>query len=225
MPLVLTNRLRVVISRVMRIEKLLENNKAWAGRMLENDPEYFSRLEHQQNPRYLWVGCSDSRVPANQITGLAPGEIFVHRNIANLMPHTDFNSLSVLQFALEKLKVEHVIVCGHYGCSGIKAAMESESAGFVDNWLRHIKDIQMVHRRAYECMHESQRDNCLTEWNVMHQVLHVAESSFVNQAWAAQQSVSIHGWVYSLQDGLIRDLDVTLRSPADVESLRANLLG
>lgn len=208
----------------MDIESLLQNNKAWAEKMHGIDPDFFTRLEHQQNPKYLWIGCSDSRVPANQITGLAPGEIFVHRNIANQVIHTDFNSLSVLQFALEVLQVEHVIVCGHYGCSGIKAAMSAKSSGFVDNWLRHIKEIQLIHRHDYECMHESQRENCLTEWNVMHQVLHVAESSFVSQMWSANRKLSVHGWVYSLSDGLIRNLNVTLSSPQDVERLSLDLL-
>lgn len=209
----------------MQIQELLRNNHSWAEKMRSLDPNFFGRLEYQQKPKFLWIGCSDSRVPANQITGLAPGEIFVHRNIANQVIHTDFNCLSVLQFALEVLEVEHVIVCGHYGCSGIKAAMSSSPSGFVDNWLRHIKDIQIVHRHEYECMHQSQRDNALTEWNVMHQVLHVAESSFVPQEWAKGRSLSIHGWVYSLSDGLIRDLGVTLKSAADVENLRVQLLG
>jgi len=209
----------------MNIEDLLSKNKAWAARMLESDPEFFSRLEHQQNPNYLWIGCSDSRVPANQITGLTPGEIFVHRNIANLVLHTDFNCLSVIQFALEVLKVEHIIVCGHYGCTGIKAALNSESSGFVDNWLRHLKDIQMIHRHDFDAMDEARLFQVLTERNVMHQVLHVAETSFVSQAWAAKQTVAIHGWVYSLADGIIRDQEVTLQSQEDVDDLRKKILG
>jgi len=208
----------------MTIENLLENNKAWAAKQLSQDPNFFSRLEHLHNPKYLWIGCSDSRVPANQITGLAPGEIFVHRNIANLVHHTDFNCLSVLQFALQVLKVEHVIVCGHYGCSGIRAAMGSESQGFVDNWLRHVKDVQMIHRRAIDSLDESLRYSSLTEWNVIHQVLHVAESSFVSQAWKIEQPVTIHGWVYSLADGLIRDMNVSIKNPSDVEMLRKKIV-
>jgi carbonic anhydrase len=193
--------------------------------MLENDPEFFSRLEHIHKPKYLWIGCSDSRVPANQITGLAPGEVFVHRNIANMVQHTDFNCLSVLQFALDVLKVEHVIVCGHYGCSGIRAAMDAGSLGFVENWLRHIKDVHTMHRHEIDAADPDRACNQLTEWNVKHQVLHVAESDFVNQAWERGQRLAIHGWIYALSNGIINDLQVTLESRKDVELLRNQVMG
>jgi len=209
----------------MALSALLQSNKAWAARMLENDPEFFSRLEHIHNPKYLWIGCSDSRVPANQITGLAPGEVFVHRNIANIVQHTDFNSLSVLQFALDVLKVEHVIVCGHYGCSGIRAAMEPGAFGFVENWLRHIKDIHTLHRSEIETADMDIACNQLAEWNVKHQVLHVAESEFVSSAWERGQSVAIHGWIYALSNGIINDLQVTLESKKDLDKLRDHVIG
>lgn len=209
----------------MALDTLLQSNQAWAARMLENDPEFFSRLEHIHNPKYLWIGCSDSRVPANQITGLAPGEVFVHRNIANIVHHTDFNCLSVLQFALDVLKVEHVIVCGHYGCSGVRAAMDGGALGFVDNWLRHIKDVHSLHRHEMETADSEVACDQLVEWNVKHQVLHVAESDFVNQAWERGQRVAIHGWAYALSSGIINDLQVTQESRKDVELLREQVMG
>lgn len=204
----------------MEIQTLLSNNKQWAAQMQSLDPGFFSRLEHQQRPNFLWIGCSDSRVPANQITGLPPGLVFVHRNIANQVIHTDFNALSVIQYAIELLGVEHIIVCGHYGCSGIQAAMGTLRNGFVDNWLRHIKDIQSLHGASLgRLASRREREDRLTEWNVMHQVLNVAESSFVELAWEKGKKLSIHGWVYSLADGLIRDLQVSLHRAADLDSL------
>lgn len=208
----------------MEIQNLLANNKVWAARMLAQDPDFFSRLEHQQRPKFLWIGCSDSRVPANQITGLAPGEVFVHRNIANMVLHTDFNALSVIQYAIEQVGIEHIIVCGHYGCSGIQAAMGQGRHGFVDNWLRHIKDIQSLHSTHLQHISNPQdKEDRLTEWNVMHQVANVASTSFVEQAWENKQTLTIHGWVYSLADGLIRDLGVSLRSPADLPALQSKV--
>lgn len=204
----------------MEIQNLLTNNKEWAAQMLSLDPDFFSRLEHQQRPKFLWIGCSDSRVPANLLTGLPPGEVFVHRNIANLVIHTDFNALSVIQYAIEQLEIEHIIVCGHYGCNGIRAAMGQRHMGFVDNWLRHIKDIQSLHSdKLLQISEPQEQENQLTEWNVMHQVANVACTSFVEHAWDNGQKLSIHGWVYSVADGLIRDLGVNLRKPADLPAL------
>lgn len=208
----------------MEAKDLLARNKEWAARMLEQDDEFFSRLEHQQSPRFLWIGCSDSRVPANQITGLPPGEVFVHRNIANLVIHTDFNALSVIEFAIERMSIEHIIVCGHYGCSGIKAAMAPPASGFVDNWLRHIRDIQFHHSSSLDTASDlTARENMLTEWNVKHQVLNVGESSFVEKAWNNGRKLNIHGWVYSLQDGLIRDMGISLKNMRDLETLARHL--
>lgn len=208
----------------MEISNLLQNNRSWAQRMIELDPEYFARLEHQQAPKFLWIGCSDSRVPANQITGLSPGEVFVHRNIANMVIHTDFNALSVIQYAIENLEIEHIIVCGHYGCSGIRAAMSQNSSGFVDNWLRHIKDVQLAHSETLDSIEPiAERQDRLTELNVMQQVINVAETSFVSQAWKKGQKLSIHGWVYSLADGLIRDMQVTVQENATIADLKAKL--
>lgn len=208
----------------MDISNLLDNNRSWAAQMKLLDPDFFSRLEHQQSPKFLWIGCSDSRVPANQITGLAPGEVFVHRNIANMVVHTDFNALSVIQYAIEILEVEHIIVCGHYNCSGIKAAMGPQSNGFVDNWLRHIKDIQTAHAFTLESMSSAkEREDKMTEWNVMQQVVNICETSFVEIAWEKKQKLTIHGWVYELADGLIRDLQVTMQSKEQVRELKMQL--
>jgi len=205
----------------MNIETLLENNRAWAEQMTSLDPEFFSRLEHQQRPRFLWIGCSDSRVPANQITGLPPGQVFVHRNIANQVIHTDFNALSVIQYAVEFLEVEHIIVCGHYGCSGIRAALERGCHGFVDNWLRHITDIHTSHSHEFDHFSKKQEsEDHLTELNVIHQVVNVAESSFVEQAWEKGRTLAIHGWVYSLADGIIRDMKVSIASNEELQSLK-----
>ncbi len=208
----------------MEISNLLDNNRSWAAQMKLLDPNFFSRLEHQQSPKFLWIGCSDSRVPANQITGLAPGEVFVHRNIANMVIHTDFNALSVIQYAIEVLEVEHIIVCGHYSCSGIKAAMGPHSNGFVDNWLRHIKDIQTAHAITLESMASvKEREDKLTEWNVMQQVVNICETSFVEMAWEKKQKLTIHGWVYELADGLIRDLQVTMERKEQVREIKTQL--
>jgi carbonic anhydrase len=189
-------------------KQLLENNKAWARRVLAEDPQYFSRLAGQQSPQYLWIGCSDSRVPANQITGLAPGEVFVHRNIANVVVHTDLNCLSVIQFAVDILKVRHIILCGHYGCSGVHAAMTKHRIGLSDNWLRHVQDVAAKHApelgglRAEEARHQR-----LCELNAREQVENIAQCTAVQEAWERGQPLDIHGWIYDLKDGLIRDLE------------------
>jgi carbonic anhydrase len=189
-------------------ERLLLENKAWAAEMLTEDPEFFARLEHIQTPEYLWIGCSDSRVPADRITGTQPGEIFVHRNIANMVVHTDLNLLSVLQYAVEVLKVKHVIVCGHYGCGGVKAAMGNLDLGIINKWLRNIKDVYRIHREILEplSMDDNQRLNRLIELNVQEQVMNLAKTSIVQKAWKSEQRPDLHGWVYGLNNGLIKPI-------------------
>jgi carbonic anhydrase len=188
-------------------EKLLLENKAWAGEKVMDDPEFFSRLEHLQTPDFLWVGCSDSRVPANEITGTQPGEIFVHRNIANMVVHTDLNLLSVLQYAVEVLKVKHIIVCGHYGCGGVKAAMSQHSYGIINKWLRNIKDVYRYHRSEIESLAtEDEKVDKLVDLNVQEQVMNLAKTSIVQKAWKDRNAPHLHGWVYSLHDGLIKSV-------------------
>ena len=193
------------------LKQLLENNRAWAASMVKQDPQFFSRLKNQQAPDYLWIGCSDSRVPANQISGLLPGELFVHRNIANVVVHTDLNCLSVIQFAVDVLGVEHIIVCGHYGCSGVAAALRKDRIGLADNWLRHIQDVHTKHRAELDKLgSEEERHHRLCELNVVEQVNNVSQTTAVRDAWTRGKSLSIHGWVYTLEDGLIRDLGITV---------------
>lgn len=189
-------------------EKLLLENKAWAAEKVEDDPEFFKRLEHIQSPEYLWIGCSDSRVPANEITGTQPGEIFVHRNIANMVVHTDLNLLSVLQYAVEVLKVKHIIVCGHYGCGGVKAAMTNHSYGIINKWLRNIKDVYRYHRDSINQLpsENDARLNRLIELNVQEQVINLAKTSIVQKAWKDSQHPHLHGWVYGLNNGLIKPI-------------------
>ena len=195
---------------IAELERLFENNAAWARRVREQDPTFFERLAQQQSPQYLWIGCSDSRVPANQIIGLLPGEVFVHRNIANQVIHTDFNCLSVVQFAIDVLKVRHVIVCGHYGCGGVRAALDRQRHGLVDNWLRHIQDVADKHATELsECGELDEQATRLCELNVIEQVENVARTDTVQQAWKAGQPVSIHGVIYDVADGLLRNLNVT----------------
>ena len=190
---------------------LFEKNRAWAGQIREQDPDFFLNLSRQQFPSYLWIGCSDSRVPANQIVGLLPGELFVHRNVANLVVHTDLNCLSVLQFAVDVLKVRHVIVCGHYGCSGVQAAMRGTRLGLSDNWLRHLQDVQQKHeRRIARAGAETEAAERLVELNVIEQVANVCHTTIARDAWERGQELSVHGWVYGLQDGLLRDLSITV---------------
>ncbi|MFZ9888300.1 MAG: carbonate dehydratase [Myxococcota bacterium] len=195
------------------LSKLLEQNKAWAKGMVEGDPAYFTRLSGQQRPEYLWIGCSDSRVPANQITGLDPGEVFVHRNIANVVVHTDMNALSVMQYAVEVLQVKHIIVCGHYGCGGVRAAMEHQPFGLIDNWLRHIKDVYARHRAELEAIDDAdQRARRLCELNVGAQVANVVHTTVVQDAWRRGQALAVHGWIYGLSDGVLKDLDLCIES-------------
>ena len=190
--------------------ELLENNRQWARAAVAADPEYFSRLAHQQSPQYLWIGCSDSRVPANQIIGLAPGEVFVHRNIANVVVHTDLNCLSVIQFAVDILKVRHIILCGHYGCSGVHAAMTKHRIGLSDNWLRHVQDVAEKHGGELgKVASEEQRHRRLCELNAREQVENIAQCTAVQEAWERGQPLDVHGWIYDLKDGLIHDLHVS----------------
>lgn len=200
---------------------LFANNRRWAAQVQTADPGFFARLTAQQAPEYLWIGCADSRVPANEIVGLLPGELFVHRNVANLVIHTDLNCLSVLQYAVDLLRIRHVIVCGHYGCGGVKAALERQPHGLVDNWLRHVRDIQQRHRETLAAIpDEVGRVRKLCELNVKEQVLNVGNTTIVQDAWERGQGVVIHGWIYDIADGLLRDLDVCIASRTDLEALQ-----
>lgn len=195
-----------------RIEKLLLQNKAWVEQRNQADPDFFRRLSSIQTPQFLWIGCSDSRVPANEITGTDPGEMFVHRNIANMVIHTDMSLLSVLDYAVNVLHVAHVIVCGHYGCGGVKAAMSDKQFGLIDNWIRHIKDVYRLHRNELDAIEDfEQRENRLIELNVMEQVNDLTKTSIIQNAWTTRESPFVHGWVYDLRNGLIKDLNVTVR--------------
>ncbi|MFZ5671117.1 MAG: carbonic anhydrase [Pseudomonadota bacterium] len=202
------------------IGDLFENNLRWAASRVRADPEYFRRLAGQQNPEYLWIGCSDSRVPANEIVGLDPGELFVHRNVANLAPPQDANFLSVLQFAVEVLKVRHVIVCGHYGCGGVRAAMAGRRLGLIDHWLQPVHGLYCRHAPELESIADfDARVNDMCERNVLAQVVSLAGNPFVQDAWRRGQPLAVHGWLYSIQDGLLRDLETTIESPASAEAL------
>jgi len=205
---------------VRSLTKLLENNRAWAEAMQRSDPAFFTKLAQQQSPEYLWIGCSDSRVPANQIIGLLPGDVFVHRNVANVVVHTDLNCLSVLQFAVDVLKVKHIIVCGHYGCSGVGAALRRERHGLVDNWLGHVRDVVETHsERLARIPDDAQRHARLCELNVIEQVVNVAETTIVRDAWQRGQALTLHGWIYGIQDGLLRDLQMTADRADEVPTL------
>jgi carbonic anhydrase len=188
------------------LSHLFDNNRNWAAEMTRQDPDFFRRLASQQAPRYLWIGCSDSRVPATQITGLLPGEMFVHRNIANVVVHTDLNCLSTIQFAVEVLKVEHIIVCGHYDCGGVFAALRGDKVGLADNWLRHVQDVRSKHQRELDALPTEARQQRLCELNVIEQAINVSKTTVVRDAWSRGQSLAIHSWVYDLRDGLLRDL-------------------
>src|SRR3954462_1397551 len=192
------------------LPELFRNNREWAERIVRSDPGFFEKLARQQSPQYLWIGCSDSRVPANEIVGLLPGELFVHRNVANLVGHTDLNCLSVLQFAVDILKVRHVIVCGHYGCGGVAAAFRRERLGLSDNWLRHVQDVHQKHADSIAAVAETQALDRLCELNVIEQVSNVSRTTIAQDAWARGQELSVHGWIYGLQGGLLRDLEVTV---------------
>ncbi len=199
------------------LPQLFENNRVWARSILERDPEFFAKLARQQAPKYLWIGCSDSRVPANEIVGLLPGELFVHRNVANVVVHTDLNCLSVMQFAVDVLKVEHIIVCGHYGCGGVQAALRQDSLGLVDNWLRHVQDVRQKYEAELAATPDpGERHNRLCELNVIEQVVNVCQTSIVRDAWRRDQSIAVHGWVYGIKDGLLRDLNTSIAAPADM---------
>jgi len=201
------------------IAKLLERNKAWSEEVRRKDPDFFPTLSKQQAPGYFWIGCSDSRVPANQIVDMLPGEIFVHRNVANVVVHTDLNCLSVIQFAVEVLKVRHIMVTGHYGCGGVRSALENTELGLIDNWLRNIKDIYMIHRDELDALDFEARVDRLCELNVIHQVRNVCHTNIVQRAWQRGQPLAVHGWVYGLTDGLVHDMDVTVESPSQLEEI------
>ncbi len=205
----------------MRILRhLFDDNKEWARKIKETDPDFFLKLADQQTPEYLWIGCSDSRVPANQLVGKMPGEIFVHRNIANVVVHTDLNCLSVIQFAVEVLKVKHIIVCGHYRCGGIKAAMDNQEHGLIDNWLCHIKDVYHYHRtRINSLVSEAEKFDLLCELNVIEQVSNVCHSTIVQNAWKSGQGLAVHGWIYSIETGLLKDLNVCITNKSEISMI------
>jgi len=201
------------------LDDLFTHNRAWAAQMERDRPGFFTGLKSQQRPKYMWIGCSDSRVPANQITGLEPGEVFVHRNVANVVVHSDLNALSTVQFAVERLKVEHVMVVGHYGCSGVQAALEGARIGLADNWLRHIMDVRDRHRELLESIPEHGRHDALVELNAIEQVVNVAQSTVLLDAWGRGQQVTLHGWVYGVHDGLLKDLQMTVDGQEALEPL------
>ncbi|MCZ8252645.1 MAG: carbonate dehydratase [Hylemonella sp.] len=192
------------------IDELFAHNRAWAAQMERERPGFFSNLKAQQRPKYMWIGCSDSRVPANQITGLEPGEVFVHRNVANVVVHSDLNALSTVQFAVEHLKVEHIMVVGHYGCSGVQAALQGARIGLADNWLRHIQDVRDRHRALLDGIAEPHRHDALVELNAIEQVVNMAQSTVLLDAWGRGQTVTLHGWVYGVHDGLLQDLQINV---------------
>lgn len=201
------------------LKQLLDNNRAWSERIKANDPGFFETLARQQSPHYLWIGCSDSRVPATQLTDLQPGELFVHRNVANVVVHTDFNCLTVLQFAVDMLGVGHVIVCGHDGCGGVNAAMQNLQLGLTDNWLRHVQDVMHNHEALLAGIKdETERLNRLCELNVIEQVLNVSRTTIVQNAWSRGQELAIHGWIYGIGDGLLRDLDICIANASELSA-------
>ena len=202
------------------INKLFVNNLKWATDIKDVDSDFFTKLSKQQSPEYLWIGCSDSRVPANQIVGLLPGEIFVHRNVGNVVVHTDLNCLSVIQFAVEILNVKHIIVCGHYDCGGIKAALENKPHGLIDNWLRHIKDIHRIHKDMLDTVEDEQKKiDMLCELNVIEQVANVCHTTILQHAWKAGKKLTVHGWIYGIKDGIIKDLGISVSNSDDIPSI------
>jgi carbonic anhydrase len=203
---------------VPTLENLLENNRRWASKIRDQDPDFFLKLSSQQSPQYLWIGCSDSRVPANEIVGLLPGELFVHRNVANVVVHTDLNCLSVMQYAVDALRVKHIIVCGHYGCGGVQAALHGHRLGLIDNWLRHVQDIYQKHQALIALAGEEGRLDRLCELNVIEQVINVCETTVVQDAWARGQELTVHGWIYGLKDGHLHSLHMGVNSPDHLES-------
>jgi len=207
------------------LKHLFNNNLDWADARKEEDPEYFFKLRNQQTPEYLWIGCSDSRVPANEIVGLPPGELFVHRNVANVVVHSDLNCLSVMQYAVDVLKVKHIIVCGHYGCGGIKAALDDIRMGLVDNWVQHVKDIRGKHRTLLADIKDPEAKlNRLCELNVVEQVLNVVNTTIVQDAWGRGQELSVHGWIYSINDGVLRDLNICVDASGESKQAYKNAL-
>lgn len=202
------------------LDKFFENNKEWADEIKRSDPQFFETLSTQQHPEYLWIGCSDSRVPANEIVGMLPGEIFVHRNIANLVLHTDINCLSVIQYAVEVLKVKHVIICGHYGCGGINAALDDNEYGLLDNWLRNIKDVYLSHKEEVDSLpSEKERQDRMCELNVIEQVKSVCNTTIVKNAWKSGQELAVHSWIYSIKDGILQDLNMCVTSLSELSEL------
>jgi carbonic anhydrase len=206
------------------LDHLLENNRLWAEKIKAQDPAFFRILSKQQTPHYLWVGCSDSRVPANQIIGVSPGELFVHRNVANVVVHTDLNCLSVIQFAVDVLKVKHLIVCGHYGCGGVQAALDNSRLGLIDNWLRHVQDVRQKHEALLAVVDEAQRLNKLCELNVIEQVSNVCQTTIVQGAWERGQELNVHGWIYGLSDGLIRNLNISTSNQDELATTYNNAI-
>ncbi|HWD36395.1 MAG TPA: carbonate dehydratase [Casimicrobiaceae bacterium] len=207
------------------LAQLFANNQRWSTRIRERDPEFFPRLSRQQRPDYLWIGCADSRVPANEIVDLLPGELFVHRNVANVVVHTDLNCLTVMQFAIDILKVRDVIVCGHYGCSGVQAALRGDRIGLADNWLRHVQDVRRMHASRIALAADAGNDaERLCELNVIEQVMHVCDTSIVRDAWERGQPLGVHGWIYGLRDGLLHDLGVTVTTPGEIASVYESAL-
>lgn len=204
----------------MPLRHLLQHNRVWAAETVRERPGFFTNLSEQQKPRYMWIGCSDSRVPANQITGLEPGEVFVHRNVANVVVHSDLNALSTIQYAVDMLKVEHVIVCGHYGCGGVRAALENVRIGLADNWIRHIQDVRDRYQERLLASSMSEQLDILCELNVVEQVVNVCHSTVMKDAWARGRVVTVHGWIYGVHDGLLQDLLVSVSCPQALQSLR-----
>ena len=200
------------------LDPLLQKNREWSEKVRREDPEFFPTLSRQQAPTYLWIGCSDSRVPANEICGLLPGEVFVHRNVANIVVHSDLNCLSVMQYAIDVLKISHVIVCGHYGCGGVRAALGEQKMGLIDNWLRHVQDVRQKHAEYLECVSDSARIDRLCELNVIEQTINAAQTTVVQAAWERGQPLSLHGWVYGLKDGLVRQLGISISSAAELQA-------
>lgn len=201
------------------LRHLLQNNKVWAERLKTHDPEFFQNLARQQSPAYLWIGCSDSRMPATQLVGLQPGDLFVHRNVANVVVHTDFNCLSVMQFAVDVLKISHIIVCGHYGCGGVQAAMQNLKLGLIDNWLRHVQDVMHSYETILSRIEdEDKRLSRLCELNVIEQVLNVGRTTIVQNAWEGGRDLTVHGWVYGLEDGLLRDLKISITNQNELSA-------
>jgi carbonic anhydrase len=199
------------------LNQLFANNRTWAAEMSRQDPDFFKRLSGQQAPQYLWIGCSDSRVPANQIVGLLPGEMFVHRNVANVVVHTDLNCLSTIQFAVDVLRIRHIIVCGHYGCGGVLAALRDDNLGLIDNWLRHVQDVRRKHQAVLDALDvEAKRHNRLCELNVVEQVANVCQTTVVRGAWARGETLAVHGWIYDIRDGLLRDLGMCVTAEAEL---------